>query len=471
MKYAMNKSLAITLLFLAGTMPLIAQELGPNTRIQRHLKEGLAPPAGSVAVIESKIVTRKEFVDALHARFISHSAGQQALKNLISRKVINKHLKERGLSVSKEEVIALYNKLDSQIREQTKGANDMASVLKKQNMTKDGMMTLLETNCALVKLAGKDFEKKEPSKVEQEQWLRSKTKDAQVVIDDSKLPDNAAAKIFDSFITKEEFAANILLILDHEEAIKLIEAIMQAKLARLVCAQANVTIDASDVDRVYESIRSNFESDPRYEGLKFVDFVKERYGMNKRDHKNSANFQREVCITRFGEETITKETAAQLYKQNIEHFGPTYELRHIVIRGTDDPKLKDKLPSMASAKKTADDVRQRIASGAMKFEEAARMFSQDARSKFKDGKWDTFTPARLKKIEGGDKILALKEQGITQALPFSGGYRIIKLEKKRPAPPLSPKVAAELRKQTARATFNAAWRKAKRGYDLTKLMK
>ena len=107
----------------------------------------------------------------------------------------------------------------------------------------------------------------------------------------------------------------------------------------------------------------------------------------------------------------------------------------------------------------------------MKFEEAARMFSQDARSKFKNGAWDVFTPARLKQIRGGQAILALKEKSISDPLLYDGGYRIIKLESKMPIPPLSPAVAAELRKTTARRAFNDAWRQAKRGYDLTKLIK
>ncbi|MFT7620108.1 MAG: parvulin-like peptidyl-prolyl isomerase [Planctomycetota bacterium] len=471
MKYAMRKTILTALLIVISSVVTSAQEIAPNTRIQRHLKEGITPPAGAVAIIETKVVSTKEFTDALHARFATHKAGLQALENLVSRKVIAKHLKDRALTVTDAEVNAEYASLDARIKEQTKGANDMASILASEKMTKSSMMELLRTTCALEKLAGKDFGKKKPSKVEQEQWLRSKTKDAQVVVDLTKLPENAAAKVYDSFVTKEEFTGNILLILDHEEAIKLVEAIMQAKLAGMVCAQADVKIESPDIDRVYGIIKANFEADPRYEGLKFADFVKERYGMEPVAHKASANFQREVCITCYGEKIVTDESAEELYAKNLDFFGPTYELRHIIIRGSDDPKLKDKLPSMAAAKKMADDVKTRIDSGGMNFEEAARMFSQDARTKFKNGAWDTFTPARLREIKGGGEILALKEKQMTSPLPFAGGYRIIKLESKSPVAPLSPRIATELRKQTSRAVFNSAWKKAKRGYDLTKLMK
>ncbi len=471
MKYAMNKMIFALCLLLVAVPVSSAQEKTRDVRIQRKLKEGVTPPAGAVAVIESKVVSRKEFVDALYERFKSHSAGRQAMQNLISRKVIAKHLKDQGLEVTEAEVNQLYGDLDQQVQQATQGKKNIDAILKERGMSKKDMLNLLRDNAALKKLAGREFKKPNPSKVEQEQWLRSKTRAAAVVLDSSKLPPDAAAKVHDEFITREEFAGNILMVLDHEEAIRLLEAIMQAKLARMVCEKAGVEIKPGDVDRVYAAIRDNFESDPRYEGLKFADFVQERYGMTPDAHKASANFQREVCITRFGEKTVTEASTRELYEKNRDHFGPIYELRHIIIRGSDDPKLKGKLPSLAEAKKTADDIHNRIVSGSMTFEEAARMFSQDARSKFKDGKWDNFTPARLRQIQGGEAMLALKEKEVSKPLRYGGGYRIIKLQSRRPVPPLSPRVATELRKQTSRNAFNEAWRNARRGYDLTTLIK
>ena len=128
------------------------------------------------------------------------------------------------------------------------------------------------------------------------------------------------------------------------------------------------------------------------------------------------------------------------------------------------------LESLAEARKVADDVWSRLDGASMTFEEAASLFSEDARSKFKKGEWDSFTPAQLDEVEGGASILELKVGEFSKPLLYAGGYRIVKLEQKLPVPPLSPKIAAALRKSQASALFAEAWKKSRRGYDLERLL-
>ena len=466
----MARLLSVAFALLASCTLLTAQTGEPDVKKVRPLKAGAQPPSGSVAVIEGKVVTRKEFVDALFERFRNHNAGRQALENLVERKVIDRHLAQRKLTVTTEEIDALYARYDADIREKTGGAKGMEFFLEQRGMSKVEFRRLLRTYCALQKLASQDFEKETTTQVEQKQWLKSKRKEARVSFDDPEMPADAAARIYDGFITREEFAGTVLRILESNETVKIAEAIMQAKLALMLCADADVTIEPKDIDAVYTTMAADFESDPRYEGLTFARFVEERFGMKPTEHKKSANFLREVALNRLGEKLVSAERTQALYEEKKEHFGPIYELRHIVIRGSDDPKMSGKLRSLDAAKQVAEDVKGRIDSGKLTFEEAATMFSEDARSKFKKGIWDSFTPARLKTIEGGESIVSLREEGVTAPLRFPAGYRIVKLAGKKPAPPLSPKTARELRKHAAREIFNRAWRDARKGHDLTTLL-
>ncbi|MCB9831399.1 MAG: peptidylprolyl isomerase [Planctomycetes bacterium] len=436
----------------------------------RKLREGLLPPAGAVAVIDGITIDRKEFVDGFYHRFSKHLTGKEALENLISQRIIELQMKARDVAVTREDAVAEYDRLDALVKEQSKNATDLATEMRKKGMGREQMLDLLRFRLALAKLAAQDFGKASADNIEQQQWLKAKRADARVEMDEAKLPENAAARVGEDFVTREEFAGALIQLLAPDESVKMIEAHMQAKIAERLCAEHEIRITGEDVRDHYKKVREDFESDPRYQGVAFADFIKERFGMDPEAHRGSASFRREVCLARLGDQLVGEEQTARLYKDHEREFGPIFELRHLIIRGSDDPEFKGKIRSLAEARKVADDVWSRLDGASMTFEEAASLFSEDARSKFKKGEWDSFTPAQLDEVEGGASILELKVGEFSKPLLYAGGYRIVKLEQKLPVPPLSPKIAAALRKSQASALFAEAWKKSRRGYDLERLL-
>ena len=110
----------------------------------------------------------------------------------------------------------------------------------------------------------------------------------------------------------------------------------------------------------YERSKARFEGNPSLQGVSFESFLQERTGMTPEGYRKSANFHREVCLARLGRELVPDANVDAEYKKQMDYYGPVCDVRHILLRGSDDPKSKGVARPMAEARKLAADLMARL---------------------------------------------------------------------------------------------------------------
>ena len=453
----------------AAVLPLILIGLSasatPSQTQEPALVSGVPVPAGAVAVINDQTIPIPRFVDAVHRRYASHTTGVETLNALLQERIIRHNMKERGLSISDDDVAKRYDALDRRIREATQGKKTIDTVLEEQGLSKDEFLAKLRMETALHRMTAKDFGREDVLPADEVQWLRSKTLQAKVERDASKLPKDAAARVYGEFITKTDFVKTLLAHLPKKEVLQIVQSMMQEELAQQMLESQGGHLEPSDIDRVYDTMKTRFESDPRFQGLSFPDFIREREGMGPETHKASAGFRREACLNLLAPKLVPDKTAATVYEREKEYYGPVYELAHILIRGSDRAKDRRLLRSMADAKKEADKIMKRLRKGES-FKDAVKLYSEDSRTKFKGGVIGSYTPKTAREAGFGDEVSKAEVGAVFGPIRDGLGYHIYKLVSKKPAPPLDEKIVADLRLRAAHRAFAEAWRDAKKGIDL-----
>ena len=407
------------------------------------LFSGESVPAGCLATINGRKLSVQEVVDAIYLRFFGHPKGQEAMQDLLQRTIIAKNSKDRKLSITNADALAEYQRLDALVKEDTKGASSIAQELAKSGRSREEFLRTLKIQIALKTMAKKDFGRDQVSPADQQQWLRSKTLDARITYDQKTLPTHAAAKVYDQFVTREDFARNVTRLLPREEVVNLVTAMMQSELAQAMLAERDIRLTRKRLSQGYDLNKKSFEDNPETSGINFEDFLKERTGMSPEAYQKSPGFFREVCLSNLGTVLVTDDQAAKAYQEDIDYYGPVFELRHILVQGNDNPKSRGVVRSMQEAKKQAVGILGRIKKGE-KFEEAVRLYSDDPTSKFREGAFHKLTPTTIRTYPALEKEMQTMKVGdVRGPIESLKGYHLIKLHTKTAG-------AADLREDRSR---------------------
>ena len=435
-------------------------------------KNGLPVPAGCVAVIDGKTVRTDEFVTAIHRRFAGSNDGKAALADIIERKVIEWNMRKAGLTITDDQVRRHQADIDRRRRAKDKNAKDIRELLAESGRTLDEYYSRLRLQLALQKMAERAFRGQDvvANPNLQKTWLLSKTREAKVITDANRLPPNAAGKVYDQFITTEEFARNVLAYAGERTTLKLLERLMQRTLGRLLLSQNRLDVSDADLDRELAVMRRTFEANPQTRGLDFGTVLRERYGMGLADFRVSPLFFTEVMLQELGVMLVPDSRADAAYRQDADWYGPIYDLRHILVRGSDDTAHQGMVRSMREAKSTCDKVMERLRRGE-KFDDLVKLYSEDARSKFSGGSLGQFTPKSAERTPAIAQALRGMEVGnVRGPLRAKKGYHIIQLAKKLPVPTMTPEVVREIRKRRATDLFRKRWEQARKGYDIRRFV-
>lgn len=435
-------------------------------------KSGAMVPAGAVATINGRSVSIKGFVDALYERFRSHVRGIEALDNIIQTRIVEHEMTARGTSVPQIEVEAEYQRLAQRMKDATGGKMTIESQLEQSGRTKAEFLETLRISVALQRMASEDLGKKDVSPAEQKQWLRSRTIAAKIERDPKKLPQDAAARYFNTHVTRKDFAVALVKALPEDETVTLANSLLQADLARKMCRDAGVVITPKNIDEGYERIKALFESNPNHTGIPFEDYISERTGMKIPSYRKSPGFIREVSLHQLGQKLVPNDAVPGAYREQIDWYGPVYDIQHILIRGSDDTRAKKSQAtrSRSEAKSEIENVMARIDKGEP-FADAVKLYSEDRRSKFKGGTLSSFTPKQAQSFPALAEILPKLQVGdVRGPIESKAGFHVIRLDAKRPAPPLSEEIAAEVRKRIASDRFKEAWKTAVRGIDIRRFL-
>ena len=384
--------------------------------------------------------------------------------------LIRANLKKKGLKIEQAELDTHYAELDKRFRTQSKGKMNIDDALKKEGVSKAEFMERLRLQFALRKLAEIDLESKNISPGDQKQWLISKRADARVEQDPKKLPKNAAARVYDDFITYEDFGRALAAILKPRELLATARSRLEAIHALNLLEKEGIKLDAARRDAQYRRFKKDFEANPKFENIPFDDFIRQQAGTSIEAYKQSPTFTREAALFLLGEKLVPANSTAARYEALKEHYGPLKHVRHIFLKAHENPKNKDLIRSFPDAKRLCEQTLERINRGSS-FDDFVKTISEDLNSKFKGGTLQVFTPAALKNFKPIEEALvSMKEGDIRGPIKSKRGYHIIKLESIKPAPTMTPQIATEVRKRVALDHFLDTYKKARVGIDLRRFM-
>ncbi|MEZ6196966.1 MAG: peptidylprolyl isomerase [Planctomycetota bacterium] len=314
------------------------------------------------------------------------------------------------------------------------------------------------------------FQLEKVSEAEQGQWLRSMTLEAKVEMDPSKLPDRAAARVYDQFVTYEDFARVVIKGLPEREVLGLVRKRLEAIHALQLLKKHGITFDDAAREAQYKRLRADFEANPQFKNIPFEDFVKQQSGMSMEAYKRGPVFTREAALSLLGQKLVSDDEAPKLYEQKKDQFGPLMDVRHIFLRADENPDNKEFVRTFPAARKFCEELMARIDKGEG-FDVLVNTHSEDVNSKFKGGTLQIFTPASARQFPDIEVVLKTMKPGdVRGPVKSKRGYHIIKLESIEPAPALSDRIIQDLRKQAAVDAFLESFKAAKKGVDLRRFV-
>lgn len=459
MPWTLSKSLLISLaaLMFGSARALPAQ-------VEDPLQSGAPVPAGAVAIVDDLVVTAGELVEALYARYGMGEVGLNTANFLLQQRVIEHNMLKRGLVVTDEEIAVEYKKLADQLKSSKEAKRDIQGYLAELGVTEAEFMRQLKLVVALGKMAREDMkEATADGAVLQTQWLRAKTMEGEIEQLPSKLPTTAAARIYGEYITHEDVVKAMIQKLDDKAIGVHVQNLMQAALARRLAKEMGLTITNEDLDRELEASKRVFASKPKFQGLSFEDMLKQETGMSPDAYKTCAQFFTVVAVYKVGMKLVPDEKASEFYEADKAWYGPIAEVRHIFLRGTDDPAYAGKSRTLKEAEAEARKVKERIDQGE-NFDDLVKLMSDDVRTKFKDGLLDKWTPKQWESKEGiAEAMKTMKVGDVRGPVKSPAGWHVIKLAALEPPPAINEDIVRDIRKRRALEVFQKRWAETKRG--------
>ena len=152
---------------------------------------------------------------------------------------------------------------------------------------------------------------------------------------------------------------------------EVIDSLVEDELVKSGAADKGVTIDETEVDTYVEEMKSNYDSDEKWQDiLAQAGFTEESYRDTIRDSLRSQGLQEKFQETTEADEAEVLETA----ESYAAYYDGAKRSSHILFKVED---VTDEA-AMAEARAKAEEVLERINSGEITFEEAAAEYSEDS---------------------------------------------------------------------------------------------
>ncbi|MSR74087.1 MAG: hypothetical protein EXS14_01245 [Planctomycetes bacterium] len=296
-------------------------------------------------------------------------------------------------------------------------------------------------------------------------WLKQASENNPSEHDRSKLPAGVVSSMGGQLITAEMFARELIETQPPADIVKVAETLLQLKLAELLLSEAGVSLTQKDLDAEWDWHTTDFERDPAHGGVTYAAVVEQMQGMKREEFMRTRAFKVRAALSCLSRKLHDDATLQQRYEQHWDLYGPMLELRHFLVRCSDDPAARGKLPTLAEGEVRLKAALAQLDSG-VSFADVARLHSDDLSSKANGGLMPPVAPGRY----AGPPIImetALKLEVGALSDPFSSmaGWHVVRLEKRTPVPPLAA-VRDDLLQVLGREAFREHWTKAALGINL-----
>ena len=198
-----------------------------------------------------------------------------------------------------------------------------------------------------------------------------------------------------------------------------IDSMVDTILVKNHMSEVGVSVADEDVQKYYDEVSAQYGSEDAWkQALASAGFTEETYRDKLRESMSIVRVEEKLSETSNEETTVDESTAV---KTAVEAFGGAKRSSHILLKLADtDGEAKADV-----AREKATKIYNDIKSGAISFDDAVAMYSEDAASKAQNGDvgWD-----RLSNFvsEYTDALAALNKGDISEPVSSSFGFHIIK---------------------------------------------
>lgn len=427
---------------------------------------GSAVPEGAVAIVAGHTVSRDEFVSELVNHFLRPNAAGHAVLEAQERELlIGSAAASRAFTASEEEIDQRIAGIETQMKPTGRTLEDM---LKERKVSMPAFRAKTRSLVLLEKLARDELKIPADKPIENfhcNLWLKQATDSSPVVRDAAKLPKSAVSSIGEHVITAEMFAKELVLSAPPDDVVKVAEILVQLRLAEKLLSEAKLELTPADLQAEWDWHAAEFERDPSHGGVSYAEVIRQTQGISREEFMAARAFRTRAILSKLTAARYDAERLKQEYESHAALFGPILELRHLLIRCSDDPAARGKLPTLAEGEAKLKGVLAQMDTG-VSLADIARLHSDDLNTKAKGGLMAPITPGRY---TGPRELVetALKLEPGAMSAPFTtaSGWHILLLVKRSPAPPLES-ARIELLQELGRELFRAEWQRADIGINL-----
>jgi parvulin-like peptidyl-prolyl isomerase len=383
-------------------------------------------------------VTRSQLAREVGERHRRGEHGQEALQVLVDRELVAVEARDAGIEPSQADVAACIDGIEAQLN--ATGATLAEFLVAKRMDRAQFEQKFIRFQVAHQRLVMKALDLRDPAEVTpelQRLWLEEARGRHKVVVDEAELSPAIVAQVDARRFDLADLGAELLPNVPLEERNKMVRRIVLRELLQRRAEQAGIRVTEEDTRAEIAERRKKIESDPRYGGIRYDDWLRSTQGMTVDELARSAQLVATVQLERLAAITHPPEELARRLREDrtavLRAHGEKRAVSIVLIRGVDEPNAIVKR-TFDAAREEALRVRGLLDEG-QSFLRIAQIHSEDPYSKVRGGDLGLFA-------RGSDEIpdavldaaFSLPVLQVSEPVRVPLGYCLVRVAKVVPAP-------------------------------------
>lgn len=384
-------------------------------------------------------VTRNEVAREVAQRQRHTEDGERAIKLLVDRHLVALEADRAKLMPTAAEIDQRIDEISAVLSSQGSTLDDF---LKAKRMSRERFgVEFMRLQIAHERLVVTSLELKSRDEVTPdllELWLVEARGRHTIVDDPTKLPADTVVQVDDRRFHLEELGLVLLPNVAEEERAKFIRRVVLRELLQREADSAGIKVTQADTRAEIERRRERIESDPRYRGIGYEEWLRTTQGMTIDELARSPQMvatvqQARLVETRFSTEELAKRLSDDRAAVLRRH-GERRKVAIVLLRAVERPNEVIRR-DFAAALEEASALRTRIVAGKETFQRIAQINSEDPYSKVRGGELGEFAsgseelPAAIL-----EAAFALPLFGVSEPIRVGQGVLLVRVNGIEPAP-------------------------------------
>ncbi len=427
-----------------------------TSRTEESLDRPLAR-VGGVAV------TRRDLLVRLGEKFRTSNEGRSALNEIVDNRLVEREMAARKIVVDEAAVEARFRSLEKMVADSGSGAT-LTDELADRDVSLAEFKDRLKLLIGLETLARKDFGIESGTEVptaKQHLWLKSVRERAKVEIP-AAAGDRRAAVIDGEAVPIERLGQEVEKAISEERRREALNEAIGILVVSRLSAEAGIAVTDDDVRAEVAARRRQFESDPRFQGVSYEEYLEATRGAGPDAFLADPDFRAQVALKKIVLASGGREAVRKRFEERQDLYGVRVHARHVFVRASEKPlapPLGDGKTSrtFAEAETIAREAKAELSAGA-EWKAVVSKYSEDA-SRLRDGDLGFFPERNRFGPAFFENARALGPGTTSEPVRTEFGWHLVQTLEVRPAPTVDEafdRVLADLAGERYREALSAA---------------